>query len=108
MEISTGVLIHENVLVDPFMTYSKIKALLQPARYLLRAPVLTDQGFDQDPGGGFDATPDLLPSVQSKLASLLGSIASQLTIPWQFPVDGGFMNHETVRNLRLVVFCFQK
>ncbi len=47
MEISSSMFIHENVLVDPFMADLKAVIILEPIRYLLRAPFLADQPFDQ-------------------------------------------------------------
>ena len=104
----SSVFIHENVLVDPFMADLKTVVLLEPIRYLLRAPFLADQRFDQDPGGGFNAISGFLTSVQSKLMGLLGSISFQPTIPSKLSADRGLMNPDKVRNLRLVVSCFQK
>ena len=98
--------IHENVLVDPLMTDLKTVVHLEPIRYLLRAPVLADQRFDQDPGGGFYAIPGFLTSVQSKLMSLLGSITSQPTIASDFSADRGFVNLDKSCNFRLFMFCF--
>jgi hypothetical protein len=40
--------------------------------------------------------------------SLLGPIASQPTIPTQLSTDRGLMDSDKVRNLRLIVSCFQK
>jgi hypothetical protein len=100
--------IHENGLVDPFMADLKIVVLPEPIRYLLRAPVLTDQLFDQDPGGGFNAIPGFLTSVQSKLMSLLRAVSFQSTISPQFPADGRLMNLDKMCNLCLVMSCFQK
>ncbi len=108
MEISSSMFIHENVLVDPFMTDLKTVVRLEPIRYLLRAPFLTDQCFDQDPGGGFYAIPGFLASVQSKLMSLLGSIAFLSTIAPEFSADHGFVNLHMVCNFRLYVSRFQK
>ena len=108
MKISSGLFIAENVLVDPFMADLYSEVLPEPARHLLRAPVLADQCFDQNPSRGFDAAPSLLPSVQSKLMCLFGSIASQTPIPTQLPADRRLMNPDKVRNFRLVVSCFQK
>ncbi len=100
--------IHENVLVDPLMTDLKTVVLLEPIRNLLRAPVLADQCFDQDPGGGFYAIPGFLTSVQCKLMSLLGEISSQPTIASDFSADRGFVNLHMVCNFRLYVSRFQK
>jgi len=108
MKIPSGTLIRKNVLVDPFMADFKTIVILEPARYLLRALVLADQHFDQDPGAGFDAIPGLLTSVQSKLMSLLGSITPQPTIASKFPADRGFMNPDNACNVRLFVSCFHK
>ena len=108
MEISARMFVHENVLVDPFMADLKTVVLAEPIRYLLRAPVLTDQRFDQAPGGGFNAVPSFLPSVQSKLMSLLGAITFQPAIASKFPADRGFVNLDQVSNIRLVVSRFQK
>ena len=101
-------LIHENVLVDPFMADLKTVVHLEPIRYLLRAPFLADHGFDQDPGGGFYAIPGFLASVQRKLMSLLGSITFQSTIASKFSADCGFVNLDKVSNIRLVMSCFHK
>jgi hypothetical protein len=106
MEISSSVFIHENVLVDPLMTDLKAVVLLEPIRYLLRAPVLAHQRFDKDPGGGIYAIPGFLASVQSKLMSLLGSITFQSTIASKFSADRGFVNLDKVSNIRLIMSCF--
>ena len=108
MEISSRMFIHENVLVDPFMADLKTVVHLEPIRYLLRAPFLADQRFDQDPGGGCYAIPGFLASVQSKLMSLLWSITSQPTITSKFSADCGFVNFDQVSNIRLIMSCFQK
>jgi hypothetical protein len=108
MEISSGVLIRENVLVDPFMTDLKTIVLLEPPRYLLRAPVLLDQYFGQDPCGCIDAIFGFLASGQCKLMGLLRSISFQSAIPSKLFTDRGVMNADQVGNLRLVAFCFQK
>jgi hypothetical protein len=71
MKIPSGTFIRKNVLVDPFMTDPKTVVVLEPFRYLLRTPILIDQGFDQDPGGGSDARGCFLASAQRKLVSLL-------------------------------------
>jgi hypothetical protein len=108
MKISSSMFIHENVLIDPFMADLKTVVHLEPSRYLLRAPFLADQCFDQDPGGGFYAIPCFLASVQSKLMSLFRAISFQSTIASQFPADGGLMNFDKVCNFRLDISCFQK
>ena len=106
MEIPSSVFIREDVLIDPFMTDLKTVILPEPTRYLLRAPFLADQHFDQNPGGGFYAIPGYLASVQSKLMSLLGSITFQSTIASKFSADRGFVNLDKVCNFRLYMSCF--
>lgn len=101
-----GMFIHQNVLIDPVMDYLKSVVLLAPMRYLLRAPLLADQSFDQDPGGGFYTIPGFLTSVQSKPMSLLGSIAFQSVIAPDLVSDCGYMNLDKAGNIRLVVSCF--
>ena len=108
MEISSRLFIHENVLVDPFMADLKTVVILEPIRYLLRAPFLADQCFDHDPGGDFYAIPGFLAPVQSKLLSLLGSITFLSTITSKFSADRGFVNLHMVCNFRLYMSCFQK
>ena len=108
MEISSRMFIHENVLVDPFMADLKTVVVLEPIRYLLRAPFLADQRFDQSPGGGFYAIPGFLASVQSKLLGLFGSITFLSTITSKFSADRGFVNLHMVCNFRLYMSCFQK
>ena len=100
--------VHENVLIDPFMADLKTVVLPEPIRYLLRTPVLTDQRFDQDPGGGFNAIPGFLTSVQSKLMSLLGAITFQRAIASKFPTDRGFVNFDQFSYFRLIMSSFQK
>jgi hypothetical protein len=90
------------------MTDLKTVILFEPTRYLLRAPVLADQHFDQDPGGGFYTVPGFLTSAQRKLMSLLGSIPFQTAIPPKFSADRGLMNPDIVCNFGLVMSCFQK
>ena len=108
MKISSRMFIHKNVLVDPFMADLKAIITLEPIRYLLRAPFLADQPFDQYPGKSFYAIPGCLTPVQSKLMSLLGSITFQSTITSEFSADRGFVNPHRVCNFRLYVSCFQK
>jgi len=108
MEISSRMFIHENVLVDPFMADLKIVVFLEPIRYLLRAPILADQRFDQDPGGGCYAIPGFLTSVQSKLMSLLGSITFLSTIAPEFSADRGFVYLDQACNFRLWMSRFHK
>jgi hypothetical protein len=72
MEISSGLLIHDNVLIDPFVADLKTVVLFEPTRYLFRAPVLAVQRFDQGPSGGFDATLGFRASVQTKWMCLFG------------------------------------
>ena len=98
--------IHQNVLIDPRVDYLRSVDLLAPMRYLLRAPPLADQSFDQDPGGDFYAIPGFLTSVQSKPMSLLGSIAFQSVIAPDLVSDCGYMNLDKAGNIRLVVSCF--
>jgi hypothetical protein len=104
MEISSRMFIHENVLVDPFMADLKAVIILEPIRYLLRAPFLTDQPFDQDPGEGFYAIPGFLASVQSKLMSLLWSISFQPTIASQFSANRRLVNIDYSSYLDLRMF----
>ena len=106
MEISASMFVHENVLVDPFMADLKTVVLPEPIRYLLRTPILADQRFDQDPGGGFNAIPGFLTSVQSKLMSLLGAITFLSTIASEFSADRGFVNFDKSCNFRLFMSCF--
>jgi hypothetical protein len=108
MEISPRMFIHENVLVDPFMADLKIVVFLEPIRYLLRAPFLADQCFDQDPGESFYAIPGFLASIQGKLMSLLWPITFQSTIASEFSADCGLMNLDQSCNFRLYMSCFQK
>jgi hypothetical protein len=108
MKISASMFIRENVLVDPFMTDLKAIVVLEPARYLLRAQVLADQRFDQDPGGGFYTVPDFLTSIQRKLMGLLRSIAFQHTIASEFSANRGLMNPDKMCNFGLAMSCFQK
>ncbi len=108
MQISSGLLIHENVLIDPFVADLKTVVLFQPTRCLFRAPVLAEQCFDQGPGGDFDAILGFLASVQTKLMCLFGSISFHSTITSQFSADRGFVNIDLTRNFRLVVCCFHK
>ena len=56
--------IHEYVLKDPFMAELETVVILEPIRYILRAPFLKDQCFDQDPGGSCLAMPGFLAFVQ--------------------------------------------
>ncbi len=108
MEISSRMFIHENVLIDPFMADLKTVVHLEPIRYLLWAPFLTDQRFDQDPGGRFDAIPCFLAFVQSKLMSLLGSITFLSTIASHFSADSGFVNTDYSSYLDLQMSHFQE
>ena len=108
MEISSSMFIHENVLVDPFMADLKTMVILEPIRYLLRAPFLADQCFDQDPGGGCYAIPGFLAPVQSKLLSLLGPVTFLSTIASEFSADRGFVNLDKLCDFRLFISCFQK
>ncbi len=100
--------IHETVLVDPFMADLKTVVHLEPIRYLLRAPFLADQRFDQDPGGDCYAIPGFLPSVQCKLMSLLGSITSLSTISSEFSADRGLVNTYYSSYLYLQMSHFQE
>jgi hypothetical protein len=86
----------------------KIVVLPEPIRDLLRTPVLTDQLFDQDPGGGFNAIPGSLTSVQGKLMSLLRTVSLQSTIASKFSADRRLMNLDKICNFRLVKSCFKK
>jgi hypothetical protein len=70
----------------------KTVVVYAPIRYLLRAPFLADQHFDQDPGGGRYSIPSFLASVQNNLMSLLGSITLQPTIASEFSAHCGFLN----------------
>jgi hypothetical protein len=106
MEISASMFIRENVLVDPLMADLKVLVLPEPIRDLLRAPVLTDQLFDQEPGGGFNTIPGSLTSIQGKLMSLLRTVSFQSTISPQFPADGRLMDLDKISNFRLVKSCF--
>ena len=108
MEISASMFIHENVLVDPLMADLKTVVILEPIRYLLRAPFLADQRFDQDPGGGWSAILGFHTSVQSKLMCLLGSITFQPTIVSKFCADRGLVNLGKMCNFRLFMSSFQK
>ncbi len=108
MELSSGTFICENVLVDPFMTYLKTAVLFEPARYLLWAPFLANQGFDQKPRGCIDAISGSYTSVQGKLMSLFGSISFQSAISSEFSADCRLMNADQARNFGLIVSCFQK
>ena len=108
MEISSRMFIHENVLVDPFMADLKTVIILEPIRYLLRAPFLADQRFDQDPGGGFYAIPGFLSSVQSKLMSLFGAIPFLSTIASHFSANRGLVNTDYSSYLDLQMSHFQE
>ena len=100
--------IHEYVLKDPFMAELETVVILEPIRYILRAPFLKDQCFDQDPGGSCYAMPGFLAFVQSKLMSLLGLLTYQSTIASMFFADREFMNLDKSYNFGLYMSCFQK
>ena len=108
MEISSRMFIPENVLVDPFMADLKTVVILKPIRYLLRAPILADQCFDQDPDRSFYLISDFLASVQCKLMSLLGSITFLSTIASHFSADRGFVNTDYSSYLDLQMSHFQE
>jgi hypothetical protein len=92
MEISSSAFVGENVLVNPFVTDLKIAILIEPTRYLLWAPFLAKQGFDQKPCGCIDAISGSHTSFQGKLMGLLGSISFQPAISSEFSVDCRLMN----------------
>jgi len=108
MEFSSGPFIGENVLVDPFVTDLKTAVFVEPARHLLRAPLLADQGFDYSPDGCIDSISGPYASVQGKLMSLLGSISFQSAISSEFSADCRLMNADQARYFGLIVSCFQK
>ncbi len=108
MEISSRMFIHENVLVDPLMTDLNTVVILEPIRYLLWAPFLADQCFDQDPGGSSYAILDFLASFQSKLLRLLGPISFQSTIASHFSADRGPVNTDYSSYLDLQMSHFQE
>ncbi len=83
-------------------------ALLESARHLLRAPVLADERFDRVLAGRDYVTRWFFASALSQLMRLLGSTASQSAIAFQLPADGGFVNLDPGRNLRLTMSRFQK
>jgi hypothetical protein len=85
MEVFTDVLVGEKALTDPFVADLNLVVLLERTRDL-RAPVLVDQRFDQDLGGGDYAVPGFITSVQGQLMSMLGAIIYQPTIAAQFPL----------------------
>ncbi len=86
MEIPSSMFIHEDVLIDPFMADLKTVVHLEAIRYLLRAPFLEDQCFDQDPGGGFYAIPCFL--------------------AYQFATNGELMNPDKLCNFSSGMSCF--
>ena len=100
--------IHENVLVDPFMAYLKTVVHLVPIRYLLRAPFLADQPFDQDPGEGVSAIQRFLALIQRKLMSLFGAIPFLSTIASHFSADRGLVNTDYSSYLDLQMSHFQE
>jgi len=108
MEISSSAFICENVLVDPFVTDLKTAVFVESARHLLRAPLLADHGFDQNPSFFTNSILRFLASVQSKLMGLFGSISLQSAIPSEFSANRGLVNIDQNRNFGLVVFRFQK
>jgi len=108
MEVAARLFILEKVLVDPLMADGNAGGLSQPARYLLRAPLLADQEFDPFPGSLWDAVANFLASAQSKLVRLFWAIASLPAIAFHFPTDRGLVNSNKVCDLRLVMSCFQK
>ncbi len=91
--------------VDPFVTDSENAVLIEPTRYLLWAPFLADQGFDQSPSGFTNLILRFMASIQCKLMGLFWSISFQSAILTKLFADCGFVKIDQTRNFGLIVSC---
>jgi len=84
------------MLENPLMTDRPGLGASQPAADLFRAPLFTQQPFDQVPGFRGNAPAGFaLPTSQGQPVSLPEPIAPQPTIPSHFTADHGFMDQQS-------------
>src|SRR6266545_1812252 len=83
-QVTTSLLISQNMLVDPFMTNANLLLLFQSARDLFRAPLLSQQFLHPHPRFSENSADRLRLSFCSQLLCLLRTIATSSSIAPQF------------------------
>jgi hypothetical protein len=78
--------------MDPFVADVNALFLFELFRDLLRAQVLTDQGFNQSPGRKRNARFRLVTSLQSHVMSLFRTVTAKATVASEFSADNGLMD----------------
>jgi hypothetical protein len=106
VKVATGLLVPEDVLINPLWTDTGLFFLSQPVADLFGAPIFLEKLINTRPGFARDTASRLfLPAIYRKAVSLLGSIASQSRISRHFPTDSGLMSAKDFSYLRLRLSC---
>jgi hypothetical protein len=108
IQLTSHLLVHQNVLVDPLKTDLDRKIPAQPPRNLLRAPIQTQLRFDLIPCFWQDTIMAMIATTKRLVMSLLRPVASQPTITFQLSTDGGFVLPYHYGDFCLIVTHFQQ
>jgi hypothetical protein len=100
--------VHQDVLIDPFMTDRKGLSSAQPTRDLLGTPIQLQFIFNHLPRFRLDAYGLMKASTNGQKMGLLGSITSLAAIPPQLSADGRFMASEHFGDFSSIMVHFQQ